>query len=269
MKKGLLFSVAVMLAALPCVAARVDTVAVITRFVQPSPVKATVIVPDIADSVHCPSVYLLNGFGGDYRSWPIICPALPELADLYGIVMVMPDGRDSWYYDSPVDSGMQMESFIVDELVPYIDVRYQTIAAAGKRAITGLSMGGHGGLYLGIRHPEVWSSAGSTSGGVNIEPFPGKWKIAERLGPYEGNEEVWRANTVINMLDRIKPGMNIIFDCGTEDFFADVTRDLHERMLVKGIPHDYISRPGTHCMAYWDNSIRYHILYFNEIFNRR
>lgn len=269
MKKNLLLPVFALLAVLPGIAARVDTVALATKFVQPSPVKATIIVPDKASTERCPTVYLLNGFGGDYRSWSIICPRLPELADCYGMVIVMPDGRDSWYYDSPVDGGMQMESFIVKELVPYVDANYPTVAEAGKRAITGLSMGGHGGLYLGIRHPDVWLTAGSTSGGVNIEPFTAKWKLAERLGPYEGNEEVWRANTVINMLDQIKPGMNVIFDCGTEDFFAGVTVDLHERMLAKGIPHDYISRPGTHCSAYWANSVLFQLLYFNEIFSRQ
>ena len=38
------------------------------------------------------------------------------------------------------------------------------------RAITGLSMGGHGALWNAIRHKDVFGAAGSTSGGVDIRP---------------------------------------------------------------------------------------------------
>ena len=41
-----------------------------------------------------------------------------------------------------------------------------------RRAISGLSMGGHGALWSAIRHKDVFGAAGSMSGGVDIRPFP-------------------------------------------------------------------------------------------------
>ena len=257
-------------AALSAGAFTTDTIKVPTRLLA-SPMDVTVIVPDAAaEGERFPTVYLLNGYDGNHLAWTRSTrPDLGKLADKYGMVIVMPDGRDSWYWNSPVDPKMQMEDFIANELVGAIDERYPTIPEAAKRAISGLSMGGHGAMWLAVHHPDVWKSVGSMSGGVNILPFVGKWRMADRLGKYEGNEKVWEEHTVINMIPLFKEaGLNIIFDCGTEDFFADVNNDLHKRFLEAGVKHDYISRPGNHSHKYWANSVLYHLLFFNEAFNQ-
>lgn len=253
-------------------AVQVDTIDVPATYIE-SPMRVTVVLPDSylapGDTAVYPVVYLLNGYGGNYTSWITVRPDLDRLASMYGMILVCPDGRDSWYWDSPIDSVMQMESFITKELVPYIDRNYRTRAEASGRAIMGLSMGGHGGLWLGIRHSDMFGSAGSTSGGVNIIPFPAKWKMAKRLGAYEDNRERWEKHTVINLVPTLKPGqLNIIFDCGSDDFFAEINEELHQVMLKHGIPHDYISRPGNHSMKYWNNSILYQLLYFSEQFKK-
>lgn len=253
-------------------AATVDTLAIEAVHVQ-SPYKTVVITPDAAKAnpaAKFPTVYLLNGYSGDYKSWITLRDDLPELADRYGMVIVTPDGRDSWYWDSPRNADMQMETFITTELVPYIDNHYPTKAQPEFRAITGLSMGGHGGLWLGIRHSDIFGSAGSTSGGVNIIPFPKKWKMAVALGDYEANKKRWEDHTVINLVDSLTAdqAMNIIFDCGTEDFFSDVNLQLHNKLLKMKIPHDYIARPGVHNAKYWANSILYQLLYFDSKFSK-
>lgn len=245
----------------------VDTLSVPATFID-SPMKVTVITPSSKDkNKRFPTVYLLNGFGGDYKSWCIIQPRLPELADLYGIIIVTPDGRDSWYWDSPIDPKNKMESFITKELVPYIDANHPTIPDAKKRAITGLSMGGHGGLWLGFRHPDIWGNCGSTSGGIDIRPFPNEWKLKELLGERDSNTDIWNNYTVINLVPYLNnPGQNIIIDCGTEDFFKAVNDNLHKALLDRKIKHDYISRPGQHDLDYWKNSILYQLLFFYEAF---
>lgn len=237
----------------------------------PWPMDVTVITPDAATpDQRFPSVYLLNGYTGHNRGWVELRTDLPELADRYGMVMVMPHGHDSWYWDSPTQPQVKMESFFIDELVPYIDAHYPTVDNPAMRAISGLSMGGHGALWLAMRHSDVYSSAGSMSGGVDIRPFPDNWKMKEWLGTYEDNPDVWDAHTVINLVPRLKKGqLNITFDCGVDDFFAKVNDNLHKALLDAGIPHDYTARPGAHTGEYWRNSILYHLLYFNEVFNRQ
>jgi S-formylglutathione hydrolase FrmB len=216
-----------------------------------------------------PVLYLLHGYGGDAKTWIRIHPGLPELATRYGIIIVCPDGQNSWYWDSPVDPEMRYETYITKELIPYIDSHYQTIANKTGRAVTGYSMGGHGGLWLGLRHADLFGACGSTSGGVDIRPFPGNWEMSKTLGRYEDNQTRWNEHTVFTLPDKIKPDSTpaIIFDCGTEDFFYEVNEALHRKLLDMHIRHDYVSRPGAHNAAYWKNSIEYQLLFFYLFFS--
>ena len=63
--------------------------------------------------------------------------------------------------------------------------------------------------------------------------------------------------------------LKIIFDCGEADFFADVNKELHEKLVAEGIPHEYTVRKGKHNWDYWRNSIKYHLLYFDDFFSRK
>lgn len=234
----------------------------------PSPGKVSVIVPDSyeTDSVSYPVVYLLNGHGGGNMSWSYVIN-LDSLATVYKTIIVCPDGLNSWYWNSPVDSTLQMEDYITMDLIPWVDANYRTRADRCGRAITGLSMGGHGGLWLGLRHPELFANAGSTSGGVDIRPFPEKWNMALRLGEYKDNPDVWDSHTVINLVPEIVPGrVNIIFDCGTGDFFYEVNNNLHHALKAKGIPHTYLTSPGVHDSNYWRRSIVPQMQFFHSHF---
>ena len=248
-------------------AAQVDTLNIESPFLAGAE-KVVVITPENSQTqLSFPTVYLLNGYGGDHTSWLKIRPDLPEMADKMGLVIVMPDGRDSWYWDSPKNPELQMESFFTKTLVPYIDRHYPTRAVKEQRAISGLSMGGQGAMYLAMRHPDIWGNAGSTSGGLDIRPFPERWKMKESLGTLEENRDAWEVHTPINLVPSIQPGtINFIFDCGTDDFFAEVNENFHKALVEQGIAHDYIQRPGNHSMTYWNNSLPYQLYYVTTKF---
>lgn len=248
-------------------AARIDTLTVKSEKMNKD-IEVLVIVPDkAADNHACPALYLLHGYNGNARTWINIKPELPDMADKDGIIVVCPDGENSWYWDSPNNPDSQFETFVSKELVDYIDSKYPTIKERKGRAITGLSMGGHGGLWLSIRHKDVFGGGGSTSGGVDIRPFPNNWKMKKQLGEQDANKDVWDRHTVITQLDKISDGdLAIIFDCGTSDFFLEVNNNLHNELLKRGIGHDYITRPGYHDNKYWNNSIEYQWHYFSKFF---
>lgn len=232
-------------------------------------IKNTVILPaDYESKTDLPVLYLLHGYGGNHLSWLQIKPELPALATQYGMIIVCPDGKNTWYWDSPVNREIKYETYISEELTGYMDSHYKTKKDKSGRAVTGLSMGGHGGLWLGIRHQDIFGACGSTSGGVDIRPFPDNWEMKNALGDYNKNREQWDNHTVIKQLHLIKPELAIIIDCGTEDFFYKVNENLHKEMIYHNIKHDYISRPGAHNGAYWSNSIAYQLVFFHHFFKR-
>lgn len=250
-------------------AAVVDTIQIYSLSMQKN-IKAVIVTPDnYASSKEFPVVYLLHGYSGNHLDWINKAKGFEKAADQYNLIIVCPDGGySSWYWNSPVDRESQYETFISDELVKAVDVKYKTIRNRTGRAITGLSMGGHGALYLAFKHQDIFGAAGSMSGGVDIRPFPNNWDMAKKLGTYAEQPERWEENTVINMLNLLTPNsLAIIIDCGTDDFFFKVNENLHQQLMYRNIPHDFITRPGAHTWPYWTNAVKYQFLFMKNYFD--
>jgi len=275
MKK--MFTAFIILIGMQAFAGTVDTIEMKSAYLKKA-IKFVVIQPSIQNNQsnqlnsqeRYPVVYLLNGYDGNYAQWTKTAPQLAKTADDLKMIFVYPDGgKSSWYFDSPLDSNMQYESYIIKELVPYVDANFPTKANPKSRAITGLSMGGHGGLYLAIRHSDVFGAAGSTSGGFDFRAFPKSWDIKNALGEYEQNKERWYEYTVMRQVELLKNNqLAIIFDCGVDDIFINVNRALHEKLLQLKIDHDYIERSGGHNHAYWRSSIDFQMLFFHQFFQK-
>ena len=263
-------------------AATADTIAIPSKVMNKT-YKAVIVLPSAytKSTKQFPVLYLLHGGYGHFNDWIKKTPdttLIQHLSDQYNFIIVMPEGEVfSYYLNSEADPQSQFETYIVKEVIEKVDASYRTIKDKKGRAITGLSMGGYGALYLSARHPDLFCAAGSMSGALN--PDIQLWKLpADRskgiktafekiLGPIETYPQRYSDASVINMADKMKTnGLAIIFDDGTEDFLIDANRELHRRLVFNGTPHDYSERPGSHTWDYWQNSLPYHALFFSKIF---
>lgn len=231
----------------------------------------TIAVPDSYDAdttTRYPTVYLLNGHGGDHTSWREHIN-IDSLATNYNVVIVCPAGLNSWYFDSPVKPLMKMESYITKDLVSWVDNNYRTYPCAAQRAITGLSMGGHGALWLAFRNADIFGNAGSTSGGVDFRRWTRSWNLPDFLGAYKTHKKNWDTHTVMSLIDSPSlRNVNIIMDCGEQDFFFKVNNALHAALKNRGIEHVYLTSPGIHNWAYWTKSILPQLEFFNKCFQK-
>ncbi len=253
-------------------AQQVDTVDVFSTKMSRS-LKAIVVLPDGYDKNSAkkyPVLYLLHGVQSGYRAWTkVIRPALPEDASRLGMILVCPEGENSWYIDSPVNPASQFETYISKELVSFIDSNYNTLASRESRAISGFSMGGYGALRLAINHPDVFGACGSMSGAVDFRPFPRVYKLSTQLGTYAANKERWDKYVIVNILDKIKPdSLSIIIDCGRDDEFFKVNEELHKAMLDKGIVHKYVIDEGKHNRTYWNKAVIEQLNFFSCYFSK-
>lgn len=248
--------------------ATVDTVSIYSKAMNKE-YKCVVIKPDQFKSFAVPVVYLLHGYGGWYSNWITRVPELKDYADRYQLMIVCPEGLNSWYFDSPVDSTYRFETYISKEVPEYVDSHYLTIKDRKARAITGLSMGGHGGLFLGIRHADLFGACGSMSGGVDLNYSRSKFEVAKRIGDTVNYADNWRTYSVIDLVEHMgKDTAAMIIDCGYNDIFYKDNHALHEKMIQLKIPHEYTERPGKHDWTYWKNSIQYHLLFFRNYFDK-
>ncbi|TWR24813.1 esterase family protein [Mucilaginibacter pallidiroseus] len=265
-----LLTLILVIAALQAKAAKVDTVLTHSQ-VMKKDIKAVVILPaKYSKKVQYPVVYLLHGFSGNYADWITKDAAVQNLADQYNYLIVCPDGAfASWYIDSPVNNYWMYDTYVSKELVAYIDSHFSTIKDRSGRAITGLSMGGHGALYLAIKHQDMYGAAGSMSGCVDLKPYAKDFAINQILGKYEDDPKSWADHSVVGMLAQLKPNaLKLTFDCGADDFFAGINNDFHQQLLAAKIPHDYTVRPGGHTWDYWSNAVNYQMLFFSRYFNK-
>jgi len=214
-----------------------------------------------------PVLYLLHGWGGHYTDW-LTRTNVADYAAQYRLIVVTPEGNDSWYVDSGGVASDKYETYILKELIPDVDKRFRTIQARYGRAVAGLSMGGYGAIKYGLKYPATFVFAGSVSGAFGVTRYTqneigGKdWELFLKIfGPV--GSETRKANDVFEIARgltaaRVAALPYFYFDCGTEDAgqHFNPNRELSQIFLEKKIPHEYRELPGGHSWAYWDQQVQ-------------
>jgi len=221
---------------------------------------------DSSTTTRYPVLYLLHGLTGHYSDWA----ARTNVADYaanYRMIIVMPEGNDSWYTDSASVAADKYESYILKELLPDVEQRYRTIEARYGRSIAGLSMGGYGAIKFGLKSAGTFVFAASMSGAFGVTRFtekdvgPGRQELTKLFGP--AGSETREANDLFAIVEKLTPARvsslpYFYFDCGTEDssLIFPYNRQLAAAMFDKKIPHEFRELPGDHSWAYWDQQVR-------------
>jgi len=233
----------------------------------PYPDTCLVFLPEnYAENSKYPLLFLLHGWSGDYKQWNEIIN-LSDISNQYGFIVVCPDGfYDSWYINSPVNKKSQYEDFFFNILLREIIIKYNIDTS--NIFISGLSMGGFGAFNLFFNRPDLFKSAGRSSGVLDITAFPGNWGMDKIIGDFATTPEFYLKFTLINRLESIKSlGKEIIFDCGTEDRIFEVNRLFFEKCRELKIPVTFISQPGRHDKDYWRKAVKKQIRFFYELIN--
>lgn len=112
-----------------------------------------------------PVVYYLHGYSPTAEEW-VKTMGWPERPDramegaARDMIVVVPDAYITFrgsMYSTSVATG-DWESYIVNDLVDYIDSHYRTLARRESRGLAGHSMGGYGTIRLGMKYPDKFSS---------------------------------------------------------------------------------------------------------------
>lgn len=193
-----------------------------------------------------PVLYLLHGAGGDEEAWSSMGRTAQILDNLIEkglaepMIVVMPNGNPNQQaaqtfglptteldWRNPENRNLYVRS-LVEEIVPFIEKNYRTVAKKSHRAIAGLSMGGGHTIAATGMYPHVFDyicplSMGSEKSAELDKQLQGIKKAGYKL--------YWLA-------------------CGNTDFLFQQANTLDEALTENGLEHTYFVSEGGHT---WDN----------------
>lgn len=201
-------------------------------------------------------LYLLHGLFGTYKNWTDLT-SIRKSVDRTSFLIAMPDAGDSWY----TDSVEKYESYLIRDLLPEIEDKFDLDTKDCERAIAGNSMGGYGALKLGLKYPEMFTFAASFSGAFHA-PRSAADLNDDVLAPSihrvfgDGSSTVRSENDLFALAIRAsatRSGLpRIYFDCGVDDEFIGVNREFASLLSEVGIKHEFLEIDGGHDWPYWD-----------------
>ena len=209
-----------------------------------------------------PVLYLLHGFYGNYTDWDKQSH-LREYARDSNLIVVMPDGGNHWYVNSPEVPGDRFEDYIARDLIAETDGRYRTVASRESRAIAGLSMGGYGALNIGLKHPELFAFIGSFSGALNAPSDLGPRQpqfqetLLEAFGP--AGSATRKENDVFERAKEIQDVSRlpyIYLACGKADVFLELNQQLSAELHNRHFAFEFHEGFGNHDWKYWNQAIK-------------
>jgi S-formylglutathione hydrolase FrmB len=216
-----------------------------------------------------PVLYLLHGLGDDHTAWSLMTN-VASYASRHGIIIVMPDASRSWYVNSAATPAAKFEDSIIKDLIPFIDSHYRTVPLRRARAVAGLSMGGYGAMFLGLKHSGIFAAIGAFSGALSIShgtPLPtppNQTEEARRrneqmmalFGPPDSTAR--KDRDPFALLDKVPHGQipTLYIACGGQDFLIQHNRDFVALLAEKKIPYEYREiSPRVHSWDFWDDQI--------------
>lgn len=136
------------------------------------------------------------------------------------------------------------EKAIVDDLVPFVDKHFRTVANRENRALAGLSMGSAITFNVGVKRLDVFASLALLSSGSLRDPAT----ALETLNQVNPDFLADPAATVKKL------GL-LFFSCGTEDPRMDGTEKVAEELNNRGIPAILKKYSGEHEWKVWRHSL--------------
>lgn len=158
------------------------------------PVRPLYVYRPPGDGRRLPSVYMLQGFGGRLEEWLAPDDEGITAIERFDVMFAAPDAEpallvfvDAWtarggsQFLNSTSTGRYLD-YVCDEVVPFVDARYPTLAAPEHRGVSGKSSGGYGALVGSMLRPDVFggliSHAGDALFECSYQPF---FPVAARM----------------------------------------------------------------------------------------
>ena len=204
-----------------------------------------------------PTLYLLHGSPGKDSDWLTggkadqFADTLIALGKIPELILILPDGNgrpgQTSEWGNSLDHQQNIETYVANDLVSYVDARYRTLARASYRGIGGLSMGGFGAMNIALHHPDVFGYVIALGGYYRAEG-----------GIWGNNAAYMRENSPIDVLpfDRPAWGLHMYIGAATKDQpYYTYARQFVQELDYLHLPYQLDVQSGYHSWKVWQTQI--------------
>lgn len=230
-----------------------------------------------------PVLYLLHGAPGEAHDWVwggkinVVADRLISACRIMPLIIMMPDGnggleRDTQYVNRW--NGQENDAtYIVRDVVRFVDRHFRTLANPRFRAIMGNSEGGYGAVNLTVQYPAVFHMAVALTGYFRADPR----EVMFGDHPFGHDRRVLHANSPILRVSTLPAAVRqrlhiLLYDGSNDDQYAPGTRAFVRVLARSGVPHYWDSRPteplslAYHTWIYWRESARDALIRVSALF---
>jgi len=200
-------------------------------------------------------VYLLHGGDGSFRDWS----NYTDVARLgTGVLLIMPQGDDSYYVNAAQRAEDRYEDYIVNDLMADVAQRFPARSDREGRAIIGVSMGGFGAINLALHHPDLFIFVGGLSSAIDVPRRPFSWRRFGQSRRYSavfcppGSETRRRNDPFLEVRTAYAAKLPYFYlSCGQKEGLLAPNREFAAALDRYGIKHEFHSLSGGHDWNRW------------------
>lgn len=215
------------------------------------------------------TLYLLHGVLGNEEDW-LTGTRIQRWAEANDLAVVMPAGENSFYVDNAF-TGRAYSRFIAQELVEFTRKSFPLSPKKEDTFIGGLSMGGYGALYNGLKYHDTFGAIVALSAALMVDeslaglPEQAEWFGATKVfwqgvfGPdlkAAGQSECNLKVLINNLLAQQVALPAIYLAIGDDDKLLAANVDFHEFLDQKQVAHVFKVAPGSHEWDFWDRHLK-------------
>ena len=195
-----------------------------------------------------PVLFLLHGRGRTERSLIDDEDARSSLLES-PFVVILPDGDDGWYIDSPVRPADKYQSY-TEEVVALAGTLYNLSSNPEQRALTGWSMGGYGCVYFAENHSQEFSTVASIIGLLDFPRagLPEGQSYDVPIDRFGDDPAVWATFNPINHVENLRE-MSIFVVIANLAFDRTMNQNFTNELTTAGIAHEVKVLEGGHTFA--------------------
>jgi putative tributyrin esterase len=207
-----------------------------------------------------PVVYLLHGGGGNFRDWSNYSD-VAKFAER-GLILVMPEGDESYYVNAREHREDRYEDYIVDDLIADVESKFPAIAGRTGRAVIGLSMGGYGAVKLALTHPDLFVFAAGLSPAIDVPSRRFSIKRIQQWRHYRSIFGKWGTESrhmadpfvLVRSADPSKTPY-LYLTCGEQEGLLPANRDFVALLAHRHFRFEFHEVPGGHDWNQWDERL--------------